>query len=150
MSPSQAPPIDNMAESNRITANMIWAAMPFPKLMRCLGKPTYPKMAIIRKEIYQNLVAILLPFCTGQAGYFGIISSTSMIHFSHPATPVIAQMTFLPMHQLNEEANSSFDTKRQSLSTTPTRQSPNASRTNSRRQSMRTTCIPQHHLPAHH
>ena len=64
-----------------------------------------------------------------------------MIHFSHPTTPVSTPMTFLPMHQPNSKANSSSATKRQSLSTTPTRQSPNASGTNSRRRSMRTTLL---------
>ena len=62
-----------MADNNRITVDVIRAAMPFPKLTHCLDEPTYPKMIIIRKEIYQNLAAILLPFGTGQAGYLGIM-----------------------------------------------------------------------------
>ena len=64
-----------------------------------------------------------------------------MIHFSHPATLMSTPMTFLPMRQPNDEANLSSATKRRSLSTTPTRRSPNASETNSRRQSMRTTWL---------
>ena len=47
-----------MAETNRITADMVQAAMPFPKLIRCLNEPMYPEMAVIRKEIYQNLATI--------------------------------------------------------------------------------------------
>ena len=58
-----------MAKSNRITTNMIQAAMPFPKLMCCLDEPMYPEMAVIGKEIYQNLAAILSPFGTDLAGY---------------------------------------------------------------------------------
>ena len=78
-----------MAESNCITADMIWAAMPFPKLMRCLDEPTYPKMAIIWNEIYQNLAAILLPFGTGLAGYLGIIMPDTLYiqRFNDPFQP---------------------------------------------------------------
>ena len=58
--------------------------MPFPKLMHCLDEPTYPKIAVIQKEIYQNLVAILLPFGTGLAGYLGIMMPDALYiqHFN--------------------------------------------------------------------
>ena len=67
------PPIDNMAELYSITADMVQAAMPFPKVMCCLDKSTYPEMVVIHKEMYQNLTAILSPFHTGHAGYLGIM-----------------------------------------------------------------------------
>ena len=41
-----------MAESHCITADMVWAAMTFPKLMRYLNEQMYPEMAVIHKEIY--------------------------------------------------------------------------------------------------
>ena len=87
--PSQVQSIENMAESSRITANMFWAAMPFPKLMHCLEELMHPEMAIIRKEIYQNLAAISSPFGTGLARYLGIMISDVLYiqHFNDPFQP---------------------------------------------------------------
>ena len=48
------PPIDNMAESNRITTDTVQAAMPLPKLTCCLKKVAYPEMVVICKEIYNE------------------------------------------------------------------------------------------------
>ena len=62
-----------MAESNDIAADMVREAMPFRKLTCCLDKPTYPEMAVICKEIYQNVATISSPFGTGHARYFGIV-----------------------------------------------------------------------------
>ena len=67
------PPIDNMAKSNCISTDKVQVAMPFPKLTCCLNKLMYPEMVVIHREIYQNLVAILLPFGTSHAGYLGIM-----------------------------------------------------------------------------
>ena len=71
-----------MAESNRIITDMVWVAMPFPKLMHCLNKPTYPEMAVIRKEIYQNLAAILSPFGTDHAGHL-VIMMPEVLYIQH-------------------------------------------------------------------
>ena len=46
-------------------------------------------MAIIQNEIYQNLMAISLPFGTGQAGYLGIMMPDALYiqHFNDPFQP---------------------------------------------------------------
>ena len=65
--------MNNMAKSHRITADTIWVGITFPNLMHCLDKPLYPEMAVICKEIYQNLAAILTPFSASYARYLGIM-----------------------------------------------------------------------------
>ena len=66
---------------------MIQVAMPFLKLTHCLDERTYPEMAVIQKEIYQNLAAILSPFGTGQAGYLEIMMPNMLYiqHFNDPS-----------------------------------------------------------------
>ena len=76
------PPVENMAKSHHITADMVWVEMPFPKLMCCLDEPMYLEMGVICKEIYQNLAAILLPFGTSHTGYLGIIMP-EVLHVQH-------------------------------------------------------------------
>ena len=85
------PPIDNMAEWNRIITDTVRAAKPFPKLMRCLNKLTYPEMVVIRKEIYQNLATNLLPFGTGHARNLVIMMPEALYvqHFNDPFQPLI-------------------------------------------------------------
>ena len=80
-----------MAEANCIIADMVWTAMPFPKLMHCLDKKTYPEIAVIRKEIYQNLATISSPFGTGHAGYLGVMMPEALYvqHFNDPFQPPI-------------------------------------------------------------
>ena len=80
-----------MAESNHVTADMVWAAMPFPKLMCCLDELIYPEMAVICKEIYQNLAAISLPFGTSHAGYLCIMMPEALYvqRFNDPFWPPI-------------------------------------------------------------
>ena len=80
-----------MTKLHRITADMFQAAMPFPKLMCCLDKPTYPEMVVICKEIYQNLTAILLPFGIGHARYLGsmMLEALHVQHFNDPFKPPI-------------------------------------------------------------
>ena len=64
-------------------------AMPFPKLMRCLDKPT--EMVVICKEIYQNLAAISSPYGTGHAKYLGIMMPEVLYvqHINDPFQPPI-------------------------------------------------------------
>ena len=69
------------------------------------------------------------------------MSSTSMTRFSHKSTPASILMTFLPTHPPNNEANSLSASKHQNLSMTPSRWSPSASETNSRRRSMKTILL---------
>ena len=40
-----------MAKLQQITADTVWALMPFPKLMQCHDKLMYPKMAVIHNEL---------------------------------------------------------------------------------------------------
>ena len=67
------PPFNKMAESHCIPADTVQAAMPFPKLIHCHDKLAYPKIAVICKEIYQNLANISSPFGNGQARFLGIM-----------------------------------------------------------------------------
>ena len=80
------PPNDKMAESHHITADTVRAVMPFPKLTCCLNDLMYPEMAVICKEIYQNLATILSPFGTGHAGFSGIMMPEALYvqHFNDP------------------------------------------------------------------
>ena len=141
------PPINNMAESHCITAHTVWAMIPFAKLMRCLHTLIYMEMVIICKEIYQNLSAFSSPFGTGLALFLGIVMSKALYlqHFNNPFQQPLTQastlMTFPPMPLPNNAANSLSTTKWQNRSTTPSRRSHSASRTNSIRQSMRTALL---------
>ena len=83
------PPIDNMAESHSITMDTVWGMISFPKLMCCLDDLMYLEMAVIHKEIYQNLATILSPFGTGHAGFVGIMMPEALYvqHFNDPFQP---------------------------------------------------------------
>ena len=69
------------------------------------------------------------------------MSNASMTHFSHSLTRASTPMTFLPTHPPNDAVNSLFATKWQNRSMTPSRWSHSASRTSSRRQSMRAALL---------
>ena len=80
-----------MAKSNHITPDTVRVAMPFPKLMHCLDKPTYLEMVVIGKEIYQNLATISSPFGTNHARYLGFMMPEVLhVHyFNDPFQPPI-------------------------------------------------------------
>ena len=138
------PPINNMAKSHCITTDTLHAVMSFPKLMHCLDEPMQLEMVVIHKEIYQNLATFLLPFGTGHAGFLGIMMLEVLYAqcfnnpFQQPSIQASTLLTFLPTRLPNNAVNSSSITKHQNRSTTPSRRSHSASRTNSWRQSTRT------------
>ena len=63
----------NIADAQSITMDTVHASTPFLKSMIHHDEPTYPEMAVIQKEIYQNLMAITSPFGDGQTGFISIL-----------------------------------------------------------------------------
>ena len=47
--------------------------MGFPHLTKCKRVPMYSKIEIIKKELYQNLMAIPSPYVGGTKGHLGIL-----------------------------------------------------------------------------
>ena len=103
-------------------------AMPFPKLTCCYEEPMYPEMAVIQKEIYQNLAPISLPYGNGHGGFLGVMMPEVLYaqrfndSFQLPHNPPASTlMTFPPMHPSNNGVNSSSTTKQQNRCTKPSK-----------------------------
>ena len=101
-----------MAETQQVSMDTVYDFMPFPKLTKCQGEPTYSEMAIIQKEIYQNFVTIVAPFGNGQADFLEVMmpeaymSNVSMSALNHPMTPMNIQTIFPQMHCCNAGVSS--------------------------------------------
>ena len=56
-----------------ISADNVRGRMGLPHLTKCKGEQTYIEMEIIKKEIYQNVIAIPSPHGGRTEGHFGIL-----------------------------------------------------------------------------
>ena len=76
-----------------INANNVRTHMGFPHLTKCKGEQTYSEMEIIKKELYENLMAIPSPYGGGTKGNLGILMHDAIYfqrtgeHFTIPDYP---------------------------------------------------------------